>query len=64
MACPHDMDWIETKGRSPQKTEQLYYCKYRDGYETKQPYKAAEMQWGHHRKNMDDDYDITHVRPA
>lgn len=60
----HDMDWIETKGREPQKREQRYFCRFRNGYQTKHAYKASEMQWGHHRKGMDDDYDITHVRPA
>ena len=58
-----DMDWIETKGRSPQR-KVPYFIRYRNGRESKQPYTAKQMQWGHHRKGMDDDYDIVAVRPA
>ena len=57
-----DMDWIETKGRAPQKREQPYWLLFRNGKESKQPYTAKQMQWGHHRKGMDDDYDIVAVR--
>jgi len=55
-------DWIPTHGRSPQKTEQPYWLLFRNGKESKQPYTAKQMQWGHHRKGMDDDYDIVAVR--
>lgn len=38
--------------------------KFRNGKESKQPYTAKQMQWGHHRKGMDDDWDIVAVKPV
>ena len=61
------MDWIETKGREPQKREQPYWLLFRNGKESKQAYtpeQQQKMQWGHHRKGMDDDWDIVAVKPV
>ena len=38
-----DMDWIETKGREPQKREQPYWLLFRNGKESKQPYTATVL---------------------
>jgi DNA modification methylase len=37
------MDWIETKGREPQKREQPYWLLFRNGKESKQPYTATVL---------------------
>jgi hypothetical protein len=57
-------EWIETNGQSPRKTEQAYFVRFRNGVESKQAYTASQLQWGHHRKGMCDDFDVVAVRKA
>jgi hypothetical protein len=55
-------DWIPTHGREPQNREQPYFVRFRTGRESKQAYTAAQLQWGHHRPGMCDDFDVVAVR--
>ena len=55
-----DMDWIETRPRATEARAALLATLPQR--QEKQPYTAKQMQWGHHRKGMDDDYDIVAVR--
>lgn len=60
----HDRRWIRTNGKAPDFKEQPYIVRYRNGLESKTPYVASQLKWGHHRDGMEDGFDVTHVRKA
>lgn len=53
--------WHPTHGRKPKLDEPLQ-VRFRNGKIGRQPYRPPQMQWGHHRPGMEDDYDIIDVR--
>ncbi len=57
-------DWIPTHGREPRFKQQPYFVLFRNGEVSKQAYIAKQLQWGHNRPGMDDDYDVVAVRRA
>lgn len=57
---PHD--WIETKGKAPRNAEQAYFIRFRNGGESAHAYTAKQLQWGHARPGMCDDFDVVAVR--
>lgn len=56
----HEPRWTPTNGKRPL-TEEPLLVKFRNG-QTGGPYTAKQLQWGHHRPGMCDDFDVTHVR--
>ena len=60
------MTWTGSKPKaaSHRSESSPYWLLFRNGKESKQPYTAKQMQWGHHRKGMDDDWDIVAVKPV
>ena len=53
--------WQKTGGKRPA-VDEPFLVRFRNGKIGRQPYTPSQMQWGHHRPNMEDDYDIIEVR--
>lgn len=63
MAAQHDPRWTPTNGKRPL-TDDPLRLRFRNGRESKQTYTAKQIQWGHHRPGMCDDFDVVAVRKA
>jgi hypothetical protein len=56
------MKWVETKGRRPKTGDKLLHLRFRNGLESKQPYRANMIRWEYSDNN--DPWDVTHVARA
>jgi hypothetical protein len=54
------MTWVETHGREPKTGQRLLHLRFRNGLESKKPYRADMIRWS----QVGDDWDVVAIARA